>query len=75
MSFDPAATRRRPPEHIDIEADDDLRAWAESLGFAPAQVATAVAVVGDCADAVCRHLHQVHGGRRPPRPRGVSVPE
>lgn len=66
----PTPTNRRPePEHIDIEADEKLRDWADSLGFAPSQVAAAVGVVGDCADAVCRHLHQVHSGRLSPRRR------
>ncbi len=75
MAQHAATTRRRPSEHIDIEADDKLRAWAESLGFAPAQVAAAVGVVGDSADAVCRHLHQVRSERPRPRPRGVSMLE
>lgn len=61
--------RRPEPEHIDIEADEKLQAWADSLGFAPAQVAAAIGVVGDCADAVCRHLHRAHGGQLSARPR------
>jgi hypothetical protein len=57
MAHQQKALGRPEPEHIDIEADEALRAWADSLGFAPEQVAAAIGVVGDCADAVCRHLH------------------
>ena len=72
MAKQQTPAHRADQGRIDIEADEKLRAWADSFGFEPAQVAAAIGVVGDCPDAVCRHLHHVHSGRLRPRARRGS---